>query len=232
MRGVKYEPTLYKNCCRGGGKGLAFTLAEVLITLGIIGVVAALTLPNLVANYKKQVLVTQLKAEVNIIENSFRKILANEGVDDLNNTPLFNELGFDKDYYISQTGFSEISNDSEMAFAQEIRKKNRYLSSSHIFTFYLNNGGCFGVRGYRSLTTSPYYPVVYVDVNCDKSPNSLGYDQFAIQFNRFGRRQSANSFISLCNEGTRKYSISIVLSDYIGFGCFNKVVQDGWKINY
>ena len=54
-------------------KTKAFTLAEVLITLGIIGVVAALTLPNLVANYKKQVLVTQLKAEVNIIENSFRK---------------------------------------------------------------------------------------------------------------------------------------------------------------
>lgn len=28
----------------------AFTLAEVLITLGIIGVVAAITLPNLIAN--------------------------------------------------------------------------------------------------------------------------------------------------------------------------------------
>lgn len=220
---------MYKNCCRGGGKGLAFTLAEVLITLGIIGVVAALTLPNLVANYKKQVLVTQLKAEVNIIENSFRKILANEGVDNLNNTPLFNELGFDKDYYISQTGFSEIPNDSEMAFVKEVRKKNR---SNPYPIFYLNNGSCFAVRGTRASTTSPYYPVVYVDVNCDKSPNSLGYDQFAILFNSFGRRQSANSFISVCNEGTRKYSISIVLSDYIGFGCFNKVVQDGWKINY
>ena len=32
-----------------------------LITLGIIGVVAAMTLPILVANYKKQVTVTQLK---------------------------------------------------------------------------------------------------------------------------------------------------------------------------
>ena len=28
----------------------AFTLAEVLITLGIIGVVAAMTIPNLIAN--------------------------------------------------------------------------------------------------------------------------------------------------------------------------------------
>ncbi|MDR1327403.1 MAG: type II secretion system GspH family protein, partial [Heliobacteriaceae bacterium] len=30
----------------------AFTLAEVLITLGIIGIVAALTLPNIIANVK------------------------------------------------------------------------------------------------------------------------------------------------------------------------------------
>ncbi len=39
----------------------AFTLAEVLITLGIIGVVAAMTLPSLVGNYKKKVTVTRLK---------------------------------------------------------------------------------------------------------------------------------------------------------------------------
>lgn len=229
MKGVKYEPTLYKNCCRGGGKGLAFTLAEVLITLGIIGVVAALTLPNLVANYKKQVLVTQLKAEVNIIENSFKKILANEGVDDLNNTPLFNVSGFDKDYYISQTGFSEISNDSEMEFAKEIRKKRR---SNPYPIFYLNNGSCFAVMGNRMSKTSPYYPVVYVDVNCDKNPNSLGYDQFAIQLNSFGQLKKTNISITLCNEATRKQSISFVLSEYIGYACFSKVVQDGWKINY
>lgn len=39
----------------------AFTLAEVLITLGIIGVVAALTLPTLISNYQKQQTVVQLK---------------------------------------------------------------------------------------------------------------------------------------------------------------------------
>ena len=38
-----------------------FTLAEVLITLGIIGVVAAMTLPSVVGNYKKKVTVTRLK---------------------------------------------------------------------------------------------------------------------------------------------------------------------------
>lgn len=37
-----------------------FTLAEVLITLGIIGVVAALTIPALIANHKKTVVETRL----------------------------------------------------------------------------------------------------------------------------------------------------------------------------
>ena len=38
-----------------------FTLAEVLITLGIIGIVAAMTLPALVGKYQKKVTVTRLK---------------------------------------------------------------------------------------------------------------------------------------------------------------------------
>lgn len=38
-----------------------FTLAEVLITLGIIGVVAALTMPALISNYRKNVVVERLK---------------------------------------------------------------------------------------------------------------------------------------------------------------------------
>ena len=41
-------------------KKCAFTLAEVLITLGIIGVVAAITIPSLVTNYQKHVVETGL----------------------------------------------------------------------------------------------------------------------------------------------------------------------------
>ena len=39
----------------------AFTLAEVLITLGIIGIVVALTLPTLIQNHRNQVVETRLK---------------------------------------------------------------------------------------------------------------------------------------------------------------------------
>ncbi len=42
-------------------KKKGFTLAEVLITLGIIGVVAAMTMPVLISNYKKHEVVTKLK---------------------------------------------------------------------------------------------------------------------------------------------------------------------------
>lgn len=46
-----------------------FTLAEVLITLGIIGVVAALTIPTLVKNYQKQQLLESLKNSYSIMSN-------------------------------------------------------------------------------------------------------------------------------------------------------------------
>ena len=43
-----------------GKRKAAFTLAEVLITLGVIGIVAAMTLPTLIANYQKKVVETRL----------------------------------------------------------------------------------------------------------------------------------------------------------------------------
>ena len=39
----------------------AFTLAEVLITLGIIGIVAAMTLPVVIGNYQKKVTAAKVK---------------------------------------------------------------------------------------------------------------------------------------------------------------------------
>lgn len=48
----------------------AFTLAEVLITLGIIGIVAALTIPQFIANYKEKVFVTKAKQSFNTMTNA------------------------------------------------------------------------------------------------------------------------------------------------------------------
>lgn len=60
------------SACRGGGNSVAFTLAEVLITLGIIGVVSALTIPNLVAKYRKQAVETKLKKTYSVLYNALR----------------------------------------------------------------------------------------------------------------------------------------------------------------
>ena len=69
----------------------AFTLAEVLITLGIIGVVAALTLPSLITKYRNQAYVTQLKKTVSTLEQGFQLMKADDGVDKLQDTSVFNK---------------------------------------------------------------------------------------------------------------------------------------------
>ena len=57
----------------------AFTLAEVLITLGIVGVVAAMTLPALIEKHQKLVFVTEIKYAYTIIANAFLASKAENG---------------------------------------------------------------------------------------------------------------------------------------------------------
>ena len=51
-------------------KKSAFTLAEVLITLGIIGVIAAITIPTIVNHYKEKVTITKLKKLNSTFQNA------------------------------------------------------------------------------------------------------------------------------------------------------------------
>lgn len=55
-----------------------FTLAEVLITLGIIGVVAAMTIPNLIANYKAHQLSSRFLESYSIIQQVFKQMEADD----------------------------------------------------------------------------------------------------------------------------------------------------------
>ena len=60
-------------------KNVAFTLAEVLITLGIIGVVAALTIPNLIAKYQQKEGVVALKKEISVLNQAAAKVVVDFG---------------------------------------------------------------------------------------------------------------------------------------------------------
>lgn len=56
-----------------------FTLAEVLITLGIIGIVAAMTMPSLISNYKNKAIDAQFKRVYSNIYNAMKMIESRDG---------------------------------------------------------------------------------------------------------------------------------------------------------
>ena len=64
-------------------KKQGFTLAEVLITLSIIGVVSALTAPSLMSSFQKSKVGPSLKKFMNTIETANQHILTDEGSDTL-----------------------------------------------------------------------------------------------------------------------------------------------------
>ena len=53
-------------------KKAAFTLAEVLITLGIIGIVAAMTIPTLISKYQEKTYITKLKRAYSMLAQAYK----------------------------------------------------------------------------------------------------------------------------------------------------------------
>lgn len=92
-------------------KKIGFTLAEVLITLGIIGVVAALTIPTLVNNYQKKTYVTGLQRAYAQLQQVFKLAMAQDSVDLLQNTNLIKSIksdillnDYDQKEFVSELG--------------------------------------------------------------------------------------------------------------------------------
>lgn len=72
-RNIKRLFTSFSQPVGGGGGAepqLAFTLAEVLITLGVIGIVCAITIPTLISNNQKRITETKLKAAYTLFSNT------------------------------------------------------------------------------------------------------------------------------------------------------------------
>ncbi len=70
-------------------KKFGFTLAEVLITLGIIGVVAALTAPALVMQSRNEANAAKLAVATSNLENAFTTAILSENVDNLYRTNMW-----------------------------------------------------------------------------------------------------------------------------------------------
>ena len=119
-------------------KRVAFTLAEVLITLGIIGVVAALTIPSLIVKYQDKVLIQQTKKAFSVFQNGLA--LASQD----NGTPGDNSLTFPKDessYFAVVKNFSKYFNGSQVCLrsSQEGCSQFFYQCAQAVPTY--NNAG-------------------------------------------------------------------------------------------
>src|SRR5574344_1518058 len=89
-------------------KRTAFTLAEVLIVLGIIGIVASMTIPTLMNKVAKQEYIAGLKKFYSTQMNGYAQLLADEGVQKLEDTSVFQSMT--SNCYIPSANFTYCNN--------------------------------------------------------------------------------------------------------------------------
>ena len=215
----------------GAHKG-AFTLAEVLITLGIIGVVAALTLPSLIQKYQDQVLENQLKKMYSTISQGVQKAMADDGVSNFGDTELFQVCdlwGNDSDtctqmvkkyfnvvavkkerreYYdgVIQTKYI----DGKTVFLGRDKSKRRLYPAPfggyNDFPFYvLADGSEF--KFYSFLHFLSNHGSFYIDTNGEKGPNVPGFDMFTIYIENSanGSEFSVDSYLKAIQKNNWKF---------------------------
>ena len=184
------------------GKEAGFTLAEVLITIGIIGVVAAMTLPSLVNNSKNRELQTQLKktySELNQMSQLF-----------------YNDYGMSISDYTSQSEeaygdftrnifprYFKLTNIVDDWYWADKDDNNSFLTTMPYKLYMLGTSKSVkpicDVSGYYSDIIGRYYlfndrpgtinqngPVICVDINGPKRPNMYGKDFFLFVFTTEG----------------------------------------------
>ena len=221
-------------------KFFAFTLAEVLITLGVIGVVAALTMPALISNHKKKVYVTQLKKSVNTLSNGFRQMLADENVDSLEYTALLEP---------SQSGGKFTLNPSVLSkYFNIVHQEDNFYSSSLIYKALGSNNPAYGHQvasgcmpcskittadGAQLCIEQDIYGdniIVLIDVNGhNRLPNTVGLDVFAADFNLNGMLEVYGGSLS----HTHTHAACFGLSGYTsGTACLDIVIKHNWEITY
>lgn len=226
-------------------KKFAFTLAEVLITLSIIGVVAALTIPTLIQKYQKIVLVNQLKKAVSVVENGFRKAMADDGVDKLEDTSLFREEGsiafsgyrptlkYNLDKY-----FKIIKNDEYGTIPINYKYLDgfKYAQPPQFASIYLSDGIILYTSGFYRTTFSgsPTASLggILIDVNGEKGPNQYGRDMFNFNLANNGRLYPAGSKEDNGYSYWKTNGGCDPAAARSGWLCAARIIENGWVMDY
>lgn len=196
----------------------AFTMAEVLITLGIIGVVAAMTLPALINNNRNKALETALKKNYSVIEQALNLYYAQTG-ERLNSDTLDYRLKtIIMPYFQVIRDCGRGSENSSAALEKTCipnyvnngdTSKNStnyktFNGSTNIRLTYFDDGQFVLNDGSLILLeNAPASKRAYISVDVNgylKNPNRLGWDLFMFQIDEKGR------LLPMGLEGTDYYS--------------------------
>lgn len=209
------------------GRKVAFTLAEVLITLGIIGVVAAMTLPTLIQSYKKQETISKLKKAYAVTANAIKMsevengeysnwIIPSSAIEYAEKffLPYFNSAKICKTYqecgYNSITPYKTILGNAQgMRVADDNYRVPIVLNDGTFVWFSINQGASTGIIKSTSVT---------FDINGAKEPNTIGKDLFSFKLTPKGivPDYSEGEDCNIANPGD-------------GWTCAFRIVENGWE---
>lgn len=192
-------------------KYVGFTLAEVLITLSIIGIVAAMTLPSVITNSRNKQLEAGLKKSYSVISQALEMYRAENGEplkagESIKIKPILMKYllsvkdcgtgSFDPSACIPNYGVDNENNST----VYKIFNGKRLMSLQEFDDgqFVLNDGTLILLENMVGAS-SPLF--ISVDVNgYNKNPNRLGQDLFMFQIDNEGR------LLPMGVEGTKYYN--------------------------
>jgi len=211
-----------------------FTLAEVLVTLAIIGVVSALTVPGLMNSYQKQTYVTQLHKYYNETMQAAKLYLTDRNAIDLKEAGLVDQTAVDNWVKTYMKIAQDCGTSGNNCFAVgEYKRMNgqamKIFVTSSFNHYVLANGTAIAVSANGDGKVQ-----IYVDVNGKKGPNIAGRDTFATMLYPDGTIDDWHSAASSAPLTTAQREESFQNCNGTGnwWGCFGKILNDNWQMTY
>lgn len=174
-----------------------FTLSEILITLGIIGIITAVTIPSLMTNFQKKSYEVGIKKAFNTVNTAVGSYMATEGIDDLANANFIGRgssqqeelIKFVNKYFkvvrTCNNGFEDCFSEKMYSLDHSTSVKMSNLENRCQFGAVLADGVamCFNpvaTRPAANNTVSPTAMSIDIDINGITEPNTAGRDIFSL----------------------------------------------------